>query len=578
MLTVLAVAILCPTDAAAADTAIPDAGIPDAVLAAQTARVETIARIAPSVVCIFAPAGDNGGSGVLINAEGEALTNFHVVAGLGPFVKCGLSDGKLYWAVVKAVDPTGDLALIKLLGRDDFPHATLGDSSQLRPGDPALVLGNPFLLSDDYQPTVTFGVVSGTRRYQYPSGTFLEYTDCIQTDAAINPGNSGGPLFNAAGELVGINGRASFEKRGRVYTGAGYAISINQAKNFLDHLRSGRIADHGVAGLTVKTLVGDGTDSQVVVAAVSPGSEAVRRGIATGDEVIRFGGRPIATANEFQNVLGIYPAGWRVPITVSNDDGRRTVAIRLEPMHTQAELVQQTAGNPFGGPQLPGVPTGADTDDVPEEYRKLHRPAAGFTNVYWNGVERDRLMESVRKWGGRSGDEWNLTGETAGGQPARLAVTLKGIGIKAGPLAATQSPSETATDKPPGTGGLLTAVAHLHALATDPDGYFTDFEFLGSEPLIDPVTAQNAGLARMLIARRGEAVTRFAFDPESLGLIAQETQIDSGTDPVQLTYGPAEEVADGVTLPATWTIRHAGRDLATIRWTGSPGTGPSGAN
>ena len=328
MLTVLAVAILCPTDAAAADTAIPDAGIPDAVLAAQTARVETIARIAPSVVCIFAPAGDNGGSGVLINAEGEALTNFHVVAGLGPFVKCGLSDGKLYWAVVKAVDPTGDLALIKLLGRDDFPHATLGDSSQLRPGDPALVLGNPFLLSDDYQPTVTFGVVSGTRRYQYPSGTFLEYTDCIQTDAAINPGNSGGPLFNAAGELVGINGRASFEKRGRVYTGAGYAISINQATNFLDHLRSGRVADHGVAGFTVSTVTDESSTGRVtrraVVTNVSPGSDADRRGLRTGDEVVRFGGRPIESANEFKNVLGIYPAGWRVPLTLRSEEGGRT--------------------------------------------------------------------------------------------------------------------------------------------------------------------------------------------------------------------------------------------------------------
>ena len=176
----------------------------DAVRDAEAERIAVIERIAPSVVCVFAPKGDNGGSGVVINAEGEALTNFHVVAGLGSFVKCGLPDGKIYWAVVKSVDPTGDLALIQLLGRKDFPHATLGDSSKLQPGDPALVLGNPFLLADNYQPTVTFGVISGTGRYQGPANTFLEYTDCIQTDAAINPGNSGGPLFNAAGALIAI--------------------------------------------------------------------------------------------------------------------------------------------------------------------------------------------------------------------------------------------------------------------------------------------------------------------------------------------------------------------------------------
>ena len=88
-------------------------------------------------------------------------------------------------------------------------------------------------------------------RYQYPAGTLLEYTDCIQTDAAINPGNSGGPLFDAEGRLIGINGRGSFEKRGRVNVGVGYAISINQIKNFLGRLKSGRIVDHATLGARV---------------------------------------------------------------------------------------------------------------------------------------------------------------------------------------------------------------------------------------------------------------------------------------------------------------------------------------
>ena len=69
-------------------------------------------------------------------------------------------------------------------------------------------MGNPFLLATDFQPTVTYGIVSGVHRYQFPAGTLLEYTDCLQTDASINPGNSGGPLFDAQGRLIGINGRA----------------------------------------------------------------------------------------------------------------------------------------------------------------------------------------------------------------------------------------------------------------------------------------------------------------------------------------------------------------------------------
>ena len=541
------------------------ADLDPSVAAAQDARIEVIEQITPSVVCIFAPKGDNGGSGVLIGRDGEALTNFHVVAGLGPFVKCGLPDGKLYWAVVKAVDPTGDLALIQLLGRDDFPAATMGDSSTLQPGDPALVLGNPFLLSDDYQPTVTFGVVSGTQRYQYPAGTFLEYTDCIQTDAAINPGNSGGPLFNARGELIGINGRASFEKRGRVYTGAGYAISINQAKNFLDHFRSGRIADHGTAGFTVATT----GENQVSVQNVESGSDAERLGIEPGDELIRFGGRTIDTANAFKNVLGIYPAGWRVPLVVRQDgvDGRtRRVAIRLDPLHTETELMKQTAANPFGGPQMPGIPKAEEGVEVPEEYRSLHEPAIGYTNRHFADVELKRVLRTVSQWESRP--EWKLTGQTAAGE-ARLGVSKKGIGFKAGDLAAAAPANAPAEDKPPGTGGLLTAIEHLHALLNDPLEFFTEFRYEGSEPLLDPynpVRMDQAPRVDTVIGTRGETVTRFHFDQSSGDLVAMETQLTPDQSPCRLAFGPAAAFG-GFTMPSEWTITHDGRELVTIRWT-----------
>src|SRR5205085_1885255 len=136
----------------------------------------------------------------------------------------------------------------------EFPCARLADSDKVRAGDWSLALGNPFLLATDFTPTVTFGLVSGVHRYQYPepSRGLLEYTDCIQVDTSINPGNSGGPLFNLDGELIGINGRISIEKRGRVNSGVGYAISINQIKNFLGHLRAGLDADHATLGALVQ--------------------------------------------------------------------------------------------------------------------------------------------------------------------------------------------------------------------------------------------------------------------------------------------------------------------------------------
>ncbi len=227
----------------------PDAlTIDPAVAQAEAARIASITKASESVLCIFAPGGQGGGSGVVISPDGYALTNFHVARPCGTFMKCGMNNGKLYDAVVVGLDPVGDVALIKLYGRDDFPAAEIANSDDVQVGDWCFAIGNPFLLATDFHPSVSYGVVSGVHRYQYPSGTLLEYADCLQVDAAINPGNSGGPLFDAQGRLIGINGRGSFEKRGRVNVGVGYAISINQIENFIGHLKAGRIVDHATLG------------------------------------------------------------------------------------------------------------------------------------------------------------------------------------------------------------------------------------------------------------------------------------------------------------------------------------------
>src|SRR6185295_10827586 len=111
--------------------------------------------------------------------------------------------------------------------------------------------------------------------YQYPDGTLLEYADCLQADAAINPGNSGGPLFDAQARVIGINGRGSFEKRGRVNVGVGYAISSNQIKNFLGYLKSGRVVDHATLGARVVR----NDEHRVVVDEILEESDTFRRGL-----------------------------------------------------------------------------------------------------------------------------------------------------------------------------------------------------------------------------------------------------------------------------------------------------------
>jgi S1-C subfamily serine protease len=295
-----------------------------------------------TTVAIFPANPDDqagGGSGVVISPEGYALTNFHVVQPCGPAMKCGMADGQLYDAVVVGLDPVGDLALIKLLNRNDFPFSNLGGSDQVAVGDTVFVMGNPFLLALDYKPCVSKGIISGVHRYQFPSGTFLEYTDCLQTDAAVNPGNSGGPLFNEKGEVIGIIGRCSFEKRGRVNVGIGYAISSNQVRYFLGDLKSGRIVDHAVMNAVVST----DKDGRVLFDDVLVTSDAYRNGLRYNDELLRFAGKTVDTANTFKNLMGLFPKHWRLPVTVRGKNGERfEFAVRLGGLHSEAELIEMT--------------------------------------------------------------------------------------------------------------------------------------------------------------------------------------------------------------------------------------------
>ncbi|MEM6365716.1 MAG: trypsin-like peptidase domain-containing protein, partial [Planctomycetota bacterium] len=312
--------------------------LPSVLADAESKRISGIQTAMPSTVCVFVPGGAGGGSGVLISPDGYALTNFHVSSPAGTYMRCGLADGKIYDAVIVGIDPVGDLAMIQLLGRDDFPVAEFVDSRRVRVGDWCFAIGNPFLLATNLQPTVTFGIISGVSRYQYPSGTLLEYADCFQTDASINPGNSGGPLYAADGRLIGVIGRASFEKRGRVNVGVGYAISGNQAQNFLGSLRSGRIVDHATLGATVGT---DPDQGGARVTNILESSDAYRRGIRYGDEILEIDGRIVQTANDVQNVLGTFPARWRVPITYRRGGKTMQTLVRLRSVHREDELLEK---------------------------------------------------------------------------------------------------------------------------------------------------------------------------------------------------------------------------------------------
>ena len=314
----------------------------DPVMRAEERRVEMIQRVAPSVVCIFDSHQRGGGSGVIIDPRGYGLTNYHVVAGMLETRRGwgGFSDGKLYELEVLGIDPTGDVAMFRLKGMERFPYVGLGDSDRVRVGDAAVVMGNPFSLSDDYTPSVTVGLVTGVHRYQKGVKGNLTYTDCIQVDASVNPGNSGGPLFNAAGEVIGINGRISVNTRGRFNVGLGYAISSNQIARFVPAMRAGLLARHGTLQATVDavwdqnlapTLKGVGADDgRIVFQRIAPDTNADKAGIRRGDTLLTFDGVAITSGNHYASLLGTYPAEWPVPIEIEQEGQRRSVVVRLD--------------------------------------------------------------------------------------------------------------------------------------------------------------------------------------------------------------------------------------------------------
>ncbi len=307
--------------------------VPASVLAAETRRIETIDRVSPSVVCVLDENLRGGGSGVLIDEDGYGLTNYHVVAGLLRTRKGwgGLGDGILYEMEILGIDITGDVAMFRLIPPKKpyrFPFARLGNSDAVRVGDTAIAMGNPFILAEDYSPTVTLGLVTGVHRYQAGVDGNLAYTDCIQVDAAINPGNSGGPLFNAAGEVIGINGRISVNTRGRFNVGFGYAISANQIKRFMPALRAGLLALHGTWQARVEEVDGSG----IVFVEIREPGPAFDAGVRRGDKLVTFDGVTIQSANHVASLLGAYPTGWPLPLGIQRHGAPRDLVVRLEPV------------------------------------------------------------------------------------------------------------------------------------------------------------------------------------------------------------------------------------------------------
>jgi hypothetical protein len=509
-------------------------------------------------------------------------------------MKCGLPDGVLYDAVLVGHDKVGDVALVKLYPKKEgqkFPFAPLGDSDKTKAGEWSLAMGNPFMLATDFTPTVTYGLISGVHRYQYPAGVLLEYTDCIQIDTSINPGNSGGPLFNMNAELVGINGRGSFDKRTRINSGVGYAISINQIKNFMGHLRAGLDVDHASLGAVVESESDDGANPRMTIRAILESADAARRGLETGDELVYFAGRPITTVNQFKNVLGLFPRGWRVPMTYRRSDSRTEMLVRLMGVQRQEltdDMNPMPKPNPMPQPR-PMQPT------KPSPVAKYFQAKTGFANFYFNKQEKDRLWAAFQKHGDLSGfkGEWTVkaVGE-ADKRTTKLEVSIKDVGDKTPctmnilGLDYSLEPLETGTKaardahlNPPRSGGFLMALYMYRQLMAfgEPGFKGGDFFHGGHEPFYLPpprVGKINYNALRVdceVLRTRFAGVTcKWYFALKDQRLVGYEMLHGDGVDedPCEVYFPEYREVG-GKKVPSKIIVRYGNDEYAefnNIEW------------
>ena len=279
------------------------------------------------------------GSGFIISAEGQVITNAHVVEGANK-VTVTLKDGRSFEGKVIGIDLVTDVAAVKIASTD-LPIVPLGNSDQIVPGQWAIAIGNPLGLDN----TVTAGIISATGRSSSEVGIPDRRVQFIQTDAAINPGNSGGPLLNDRGEVIGINTAIRANAQG-----LGFAIPIATGQRVAQQLFATGKVEHPFLGIQMVDLTSDIRDrvnqdpklnlqvqanAGVLVVDVLANAPAATAGMQAGDIIVKVNNAPVANAAAVQTQVESSKIGEVVPVEVKR--GSQTQILQVRPTSFPAE-------------------------------------------------------------------------------------------------------------------------------------------------------------------------------------------------------------------------------------------------
>jgi serine protease Do len=333
------------------------------------------------------------GSGFIIDPSGIVVTNNHVIDGADE-ITVTLQDNTTLKATLIGHDDRWDLAVLKVTPEKPLPAVHFGDSDAARVGDWVLAIGNPFGLGG----TVTAGIISARGRdiQQGP------YDDFIQTDAAINRGNSGGPLFDMAGEVIGINTAILSPSGGSI--GLGFSIPSGEAKVVIDQLRKFGRARRGWLGVRIQQVTPDIAESLglkggdgALVAGVNNNGPADRAHIQNGDVILTFNGQPLHEMRTLPRVVAETPIDAKVPVDIWRNGKRQTVQVVVAEMPEDEKPVAVVPKKPATGTvELGslGMKVSPITDDLRQKF-KLDDKLKGIvvTDVASVGTAADRGLK-----------------------------------------------------------------------------------------------------------------------------------------------------------------------------------------
>ncbi|HEV2511051.1 Do family serine endopeptidase [Bosea sp. (in: a-proteobacteria)] len=312
----------------------------------------------------------SAGSGFVVDPSGLVVTNNHVIGDANE-ITVVFSDGLRLKAEVVGKDTKVDLALLRVKHDKPLPFVKFGDSDKMRIGDPVMAIGNPFGLGG----SVSSGIVSARNR-DINQGPYDTY---IQTDAAINKGNSGGPLFNMAGEVIGINTAILSPTGGSV--GIGFAVPSSLATNIVDQLKEFGETRRGWLGVRIQNVddaaaeaLGLGTARGALIAGIDEKGPAKPAGLEVGDVIVKFDGKDVKDSRELPRIVAGTAVGKDVPIQVMRKGKELSKTVKLARLEDGEKVQQASANKPAGEAAKPvtasalGLEFSAQNDDLRKRY------------------------------------------------------------------------------------------------------------------------------------------------------------------------------------------------------------------